>query len=615
MNEPKPKYILMEKTKALYTMLQPQLDQFPKNAKFTLRARIEDSILDVMRLLVVQNYRQTDEERAEAMLDAIANINLLNILLQQAVVFKYISYGNYEEASGLATEISRIATARHRNLSGGGGKMKTYDKIYGEIISLPNLYRAYREARRGKTDSTFMEFSKDMHGNLWKLHEELLGMGYKPSPYSTFHVNDYKERRIMAPHFRDHVVHHAIYNYLEPIYDRCFIHDSFACRKGKGTHRAFLRLRKFMNKYRPDDYFMKCDITKYFYSIDQQKLMEIIGRKIRDERLLWLIGKIVRSHGEEPLPHHIPNPENKEQRKGIPIGNLTSQLFANIYMNELDQFIKHRLKVRHYIRYVDDFVILAKNKDVAERRSLSDICRSDPVAPPHYLHEIWQKIRNFLHDELFLRLEQRKTQINKISFGVDFAGYVAFKRYARVRSRNYRRFRHRLNERIDKYHRGHISFESLNSSFTSYLGHLSHTNSNRIREKIEKLHIKVTASTAGRAVKRGGNWNNGANAGPFCANLNNAPSNTNYNIGFRCCSGPPEDAVLSREGGQPEVQVPYLQQGCKFPEPSARWIHSISYGLKTGGGAEQQLAVAPPMNLYRNYISCYKQLNSSPELL
>jgi len=475
--------------------------------------------------------------------------------------------------------------------------MKTHDKIYGEIISLSNLYRAYYEARKGKTDSTFLDFSENLHENLWELHEELLGMGYEPSPYSTFHVNDYKERRIMAPHFRDHVVHHAIYNYLEPIYDKCFIHDSFACRKGKGTHRAFLRLRKFLNKYSPEGYFMKCDITKYFYSIDQKKLMEIIGRKIRDERLLWLMGKIVRSHGEEPLPSHILNPKNREQRKGIPIGNLTSQLFANIYLNELDDFVKHKLKVRHYIRYVDDFIILAKNKD--------------------YLHEIWQKIRNFLHDEMFLRLERRKTQINKISFGADFAGYVAFKKYTRVRSRNYRRFRHRLNERIDKYHRGHISFESLNSSFVSYIGHLSHTNSNRIREKIEKLHIKVTAngkskishllkiygfsiSTAGRAVQRGGNWNNGANAGPFCANLNNAPSNTNYNIGFRCCSGPPEDAVLSRESGQPEVQVP---------------LRSIPFGLKTGGGAEQIVSVAPPMNLYKNYISCYGQLNSSPELL
>jgi len=122
MNEPKPKYILMEKTKALYTMLQPQLDQFPKNAKFTLRARIEDSILDVMKLLVMQNYRQTDEERAEVMLEAIANINLMNVLLQQATVFKYISYNNYESISDLTKEITAIATARHRNLSGGGVK-------------------------------------------------------------------------------------------------------------------------------------------------------------------------------------------------------------------------------------------------------------------------------------------------------------------------------------------------------------------------------------------------------------------------------------------------------------------------------------------------------------
>lgn len=352
--------------------------------------------------------------------------------------------------------------------------MKTYSDIYGDIIALPNLYRAYHEARKGKVDRTFLEFDSNLHENLWKLHEELLNQTYEPSPYTVFYVNDYKERKIMAPHFRDHIVHHAIYNYLEQIYDSTFIYDSYACRKGKGTHKGFNRLRSFINKYSNDDYFLKCDITKYFYSIDHYVLISIMEKKIKDKGLMWLLVKILDSHHEGPLYSHITNPNHTKQKKGIPIGNLTSQLFANIYLNELDYFAKHKLQIKHFIRFVDDFIILARDKN--------------------QLHRAWQKMHTFLKSKLYLKLEQRKTQINKISFGVDLLGYVAFKNYARVRSRNFRRFKIRLNKRIHGFYLGEITRESLEASFISYLGHLSHTNSNKIREHIRKLQIKVTSS-------------------------------------------------------------------------------------------------------------------------
>ncbi|MBU4342150.1 MAG: RNA-dependent DNA polymerase [Candidatus Altiarchaeota archaeon] len=361
--------------------------------------------------------------------------------------------------------------------------MKTHDSLYEEIIAFPNMYHAYYEAIKGKADSTFKEFNNDLHQNLWELHEELLNQSYEPSPYTTFYLTDYKTRRIMAPHFRDHIVHHAIYNYLEQVYNSTFIYDSFACQKGKGTHKGFERVKKFINKYNHKDYFMKCDITKYFYSIDHHRLMSIIEKKIKDKNLLWLLGKILNSHKEDPLPSHIINPNCEEQKKGIPIGNLTSQLFANIYLNELDYFVKHKLRVKHYVRYVDDFIILAKDKD--------------------YLHNLWQEIHNFLKNQLHLKLEPRKTHINKISFGVDFLGYVAFKKYVRVRSRNYRRFRIRLKNRIHRYYRDEISLESLNASFVSYFGHLTHTNSNEIMEEIEKLYtaVNVPDGTGAGAVQ------------------------------------------------------------------------------------------------------------------
>jgi len=361
--------------------------------------------------------------------------------------------------------------------------MKTYDNLYGEIVSLPNLYYAYGRAVKSRKDSTLFEFNRDVHGNLWRLHLELLNQAYEPSSYAVFHVRDYKDRRIMAPHFRDHVVHHAVHNWLERTYDASFIHDSYACRKGKGTHRGFFRLKKFVGRHEENDYFMKCDITKYFYSIDQHALLEIIRRRIKDEKLLWLLEKIIGSHREEPAPYHIENLRFHGQRKGIPIGNLTSQLFANVYLNELDYFVKHELRVRHYVRYVDDFVLLSKDK--------------------HSLNDWWGQISAFLENRLCLRLEQRKTQINRISFGVDFAGYVAFRRYVRVRTRNYRRFIIRLNGRIRDYRRGELSPESLCASFASYSGHLSHTNSNKPRERIENLRFMVAADLAARCSAAG----------------------------------------------------------------------------------------------------------------
>lgn len=380
--------------------------------------------------------------------------------------------------------------------------MKTYTNLFEDIVSLPNLYSAYCSARKGKKNKDFLEFEKNLNENLWNLHIELLTLEYKSSGYTIFYVQDYKTRKILAPKFKDHILHHAIYNYLEPIYEKHFIYDSFACRKNKGTHFGSKRLNYFIRKHPEDDYFIKFDVSKYFYSIDHYKLKEILAKRIKDEKLLFILGKVIDSNFEEELPAHIPNPDVSSQEKGIPIGNLLSQLFANIYLNELDQFVKHELKIKHYVRYVDDFIILEKDKQK--------------------IKEIISKIKKFLAEELCLTLKDEKIHINKIKFGVDFIGYVSFKRIVRVRSRNYRRFKKKFKQTRE--------LDKLINSFTSYFSHLSHTNSEVIKELIVTLFIK-------RAVQRGGNWNNGANAGPFCANLNNAPTNVNNNIGFRCCSG------------------------------------------------------------------------------
>lgn len=388
--------------------------------------------------------------------------------------------------------------------------MKTYDNLYEEIVSLPNLYRAYFEAKKGKKNKDFREFEEDLINNLGKLHEELISFEYEPSGYNVFYVQDYKTRKILAPRFRDHIVHHAVHNYLEQIYEKHFIFDSCACRKEKGTHFGLKRLKSFVNKHSEEDYFAKCDISKYFYSIDHFVLKNIFSKRIKDKRLLWLLGKIIDSHLEDRIPAHIDNPKNFNQEKGIPIGNLLSQLFANVYLNEFDGFVKEDLGVKHYVRYVDDFVILEKDRNK--------------------LKEFIFKIRKFLSENLYLTLKDSKVQINKIKSGVDFIGYVVFKKFVRVRSRNYRRFNRKINLKIELYEKGFVSYEELKDSYSSYFAHLDYTNS-------EVIKLKIVAAILNRAVKRGGNWNNGANAGPFSANLNNAPTNTNYNIGFRCCLG------------------------------------------------------------------------------
>jgi RNA-directed DNA polymerase len=422
--------------------------------------------------------------------------------------------------------------------------MKTYDNLYLEIISLPNLYMAYENSIKGKKGKfKVLDFELNLHENLWQIHEELLQGFYNVSEYSEFYVIDYKKRKILAPSLKDSIVQHAIYNFLEQIYEEVFIYDSYACRKNKGTHKGLRRLRNFLHKHQSDEYFIKCDISKYFYSIDHYKLKEILRKKVKDELLIQLLDKFIDSHFEIEISAHVNNPNFEEQRKGIPIGNLLSQLFSNIYLNELDYFVKHKLGIRYYLRYVDDFLIIVEfNNEL----------------------KLIFEIKKFLSKELFLKLENKKIQINKISFGVDFVGFVVFKRFIRVRTRNYRRFRDKLNEKIILYNQNKTTKEELNASFESYLGHLSHSNSTKIKERI----IQIRVMTFSKAVQRGGNWNNGANAGPFCTNLNNDPTNTNNNIGFRCCSGSLKEVNSLRSFDNLEMQ---------------ELLHSLGR-MKTGAG-------------------------------
>jgi len=228
-------------------------------------------------------------------------------------------------------------------------QMKTYKNLYSQVCDFQNLLKSYYQARRCKSKKGYIiDFEWNLEKNLFDIQKKLKDHNYQFGQYQSFYVSDPKKRLIFAAPFQDRIVHHAICNVIEPIFDRGFIFDSYACRRNKGTHKAVFRLKKFMRSFGDNKfYLLKADIKKYFLNIDRDILFQLIKKKISDQDTLWLIRAVI---------------DSLDGKKGIPIGNLTSQLFANIYLNELDQFVKHHLKVKYYCRYVDDFVLLHQGR-------------------------------------------------------------------------------------------------------------------------------------------------------------------------------------------------------------------------------------------------------------
>ncbi len=321
---------------------------------------------------------------------------------------------------------------------------------------MENLFLAWREFRKGKrSKSDVQKFEFNLEDNLFQLHRELKNKTYQHSDYTAFYIQDPKLRRIHKACVRDRVLHHAIFRILYPIFDKGFIFDSYFCRLGKGTHRAVDRLEKFTRKLsrnnRKNIFALECDIRKFFDSIDQDILLGIIKSKIKDTDALWLVDRIVKSFG-------------KEKGRGLPLGNATSQLFANIYLNELDQFIKHKLRVKYYLRYCDDFVILGESWE--------------------RLGELVVSIVRFLKENLKLSLHSDKIIIRKYHQGIDFLGYVSLPHYRALRTKTKRRMLKKITGRYQKLQQGLISKKSLNQSLQSYLGVLKHCRGYKIKQKI-----------------------------------------------------------------------------------------------------------------------------------
>lgn len=312
---------------------------------------------------------------------------------------------------------------------------------FEDIISVENLLAAWTEFLAGKREKKdVQEFQHALMDNIIKLHQDLAGGTYEHSLYYAFKISDPKPRDIHKASVRDRLLHHAIYRILYPFFDRTWIADSYSCRNNKGTHKAMLRFKEFANKVSKNNtrtcWILKCDIQKFFASIDQKILLEIIRLRIGDPRIVSLISKIVMSF------------YSTGPGKGLPLGNLTSQLLVNVYMNEFDQFAKHRLKARHYIRYADDFVVLSEDKA--------------------WLESLIPRMAEFLGDTLSLSLHPRKVSIETLASGVDFLGWVHFFDHRVLRTSSKRRMIRNL------------AAERSENRLQSYCGLLSHGNAKKL---------------------------------------------------------------------------------------------------------------------------------------
>jgi retron-type reverse transcriptase len=289
--------------------------------------------------------------------------------------------------------------------------MRTFNNLYGLIISPANLLLAwdrFKKGKRKKKDVALFEYKVEQ--NLFTLYKDLCDKTYRHQQYFGFYITDPKVRHIHKATVRDRVVHHALFMLLNPLFESTFINDSFSCRVDKGNHVGMKRLEamtKIVSKNHTKPCFvLKCDIRKFFDSVDHDILLGLLLKRITDSDVQWLLREIILGFSSS---------ESLFERRGLPIGNLTSQLFANVYMNEFDQFMKHELKVKYYARYTDDFVVVA-----------------DSI---QYLQSLLPDIHQFLHKRLKLQLHPKKVSIRTLVSGADFLGYVVRQRHRLVRTK------------------------------------------------------------------------------------------------------------------------------------------------------------------------------------
>ena len=337
--------------------------------------------------------------------------------------------------------------------------MKIYKDLYWLIISPDALFRAWDLFKKNKRNRPDVgDFELNLEQNIFDLYRDLKNGIYKYGPYKGFWIHDPKVRRIHKATVRDRVLHHAIFSVLNPIFEPTFIPNSFSCRTGKGTHKGMKKVAEMIRTVNQNNtkrcYALKCDIRKFFDSIDHNILFGLVSKRIKDENFLSLIKQIICSF-------------KKTDGKGLPLGNVTSQIFSNIYLNELDQYVKHNLKARCYVRYCDDFVIVSDSKI--------------------FLDDCLEKIKIFCEKKLLLNLHTHKIIFRKARQGVDFLGYVMLPHRRVLRNRTKNRLLKKLTNLKILLDTGIVKRECIGQIVQSYLGILSHCKSENIIQRIERI--------------------------------------------------------------------------------------------------------------------------------
>lgn len=327
------------------------------------------------------------------------------------------------------------------------------------VISIENLLHAwldFRKNKRSKTDVS--KFELNLENNLFELHNQLVSNKWEPDPYEKFVVYDPKPRIIHKASVRDRVLYQAVYKQLYQIFDKTFIFHSYSSRNFKGIYAGIKSLEESMIKisgnYIKPCHILKCDIRKFFDSVDHNILFRLISHKIMDKEFLYLIKQILFSF-------------EKTKGKGLPLGNVTSQIFSNIYLNELDQYIKHKLKAKYYFRYCDDFVLVSDSKE--------------------YLQFCVREIELFCHSILLLDLHAKKIIFRKAINGVDFLGYVLLPYRKVLRTKTKNRMIKKLSKLKNAFGKGLFKRDYLEKVAQSYLGLISHCKSGYIKEQIERV--------------------------------------------------------------------------------------------------------------------------------
>lgn len=350
--------------------------------------------------------------------------------------------------------------------------MKRLGGVWSRVVAFDNLWMAWRKARKGKRNrAPVLHFALDLEEHLLRLQAELVAGTYRPGTYRQFTLYERKPRVISAAPFRDRVVHHAVMNVIETPLDRRFISHSYACRVGKGTHAAVDRYQHWAQRW---PYVLKLDVRRYFPSIDHALLKGELRRYLKDCRVLKLLDTII-DHSppsDEPRLVYLPGDDlftPLERRTGIPIGNLTSQFFANLYLNRFDHWVKGTLGVKAYLRYVDDCVLLSDDKD--------------------QLVEWRDAITDYLLRENRLLLHPDKGQIMPVASGINLLGYQVWPRRRRLANQNGYRFRRRLRRLLAQYQSGQIEYQRLEASVQAWIGHAMHANTRGLRrELLSGLH-------------------------------------------------------------------------------------------------------------------------------